>query len=503
MGRHRKPPSRTEMMLISDIELGPGRRIPKRPDVERLAASMKDIGLRTPITVRYCQDMPSKDGVSDDTCDAYVLVTGGHRLAAAKLLDWEWIECFVIQGDDVKDADVELWEIDENLMRSELDAAEHALLTKRRAAIITAKEEAKSAEVVSTQTGSKLSKRGRKGEGRPKEAASTRDQAAKTGESKSKVARSKKRADLLGAETLRRVTGTSLGTGVELDALCGLSGEAREDLVKRAEAGEKVSARAEAGVIHEKGIPELQEAVTAGKVSVSTASVLATLPKARQVEIMRKGPRGIRAAAKRLMRMRASARAKFLRGEQSESSTSPNPALSIDAGVDIVSVESTKIAARPRQDEEEIAERHAEMPASAVGAAVAPAEDTSGPADEIDQEEEEAENYRELGEAVIDGNAKEACDAILIHLGVDQTKRVVRALNERLRNIKRDCRGCEGTGFALYSSFTACRMPIGQVRLPCDCAKWSSSSSPTTGDFVDGAPADDAPGNHIKAGCAV
>jgi ParB-like chromosome segregation protein Spo0J len=163
-------------------------------------------------------------------------VTGAHRLAAAKVLGWDAIDCVIITDDDVN---AELWEIDENLMRAELDAAEHARLTKRRAEIIEA-----TAKVVS-QVGT-APKKNPKGGGRAdvagKASASVRDQAEKTGESKTKVARSKKRAEVLGDETLRRVTGTALGTGAQLDALMKLNPEKREDLMKRAEAGEDVSA---------------------------------------------------------------------------------------------------------------------------------------------------------------------------------------------------------------------------------------------------------------------
>jgi ParB/RepB/Spo0J family partition protein len=223
------------MILLSEIDVDPQHRVPTKDAVDRLAGSMNAIGLRTPITIRYFPDRPSADGSGSE--DSYVLVAGAHRLKAAKQLGWKQIECFVATKDD-NDLDAALWEIDENLMRAELDAAEHALLTKRRAEIIEAR-----AAAVSSQPATKLSKRGRKGEGRPSKAASVRDQAAKTGQSKDKVARSRKRAERLGKETLGRVVGTSLAKGTELDALAKLAAGEREVLVSRAEAGEKVTAR--------------------------------------------------------------------------------------------------------------------------------------------------------------------------------------------------------------------------------------------------------------------
>jgi hypothetical protein len=213
---------------VNDIEVEPGRRIPSSEAVERIASSMREIGLQTPLTVR--------PRITDGRY-RLVLVTGAHRLAAAKALGWSKIDCFI--ADNTDDENAELWEIDENLIRSELDAAEHARLTKRRAEIIEARaREQASLSPVGTGTNAK----GRKDTKGIRDAASVRDQAEKTGESKTKVARSKKRAEMLGDDTLRRVTGTPLGTGAQLDALMRQDAGKREELIKRAEAGEDVSA---------------------------------------------------------------------------------------------------------------------------------------------------------------------------------------------------------------------------------------------------------------------
>ena len=90
---------------------------PLRPldneEVKRLAASMKQIGLMTPITVRYHADIPAPDGAYD----SYELIAGRHRLAAAVSLGWESIDAIEIVCSDV---DAKLWEIAENLHRAEL-----------------------------------------------------------------------------------------------------------------------------------------------------------------------------------------------------------------------------------------------------------------------------------------------------------------------------------------------------------------------------------------------
>lgn len=110
-----------EVLDIALIEAKPGRRAVNDDAVAALAQSMTAIGLRTPISVRYYEDRPAWM-LHGETDDALVLVTGAHRLAAAKRLGWEKIEAVVhYQGDEI---DAELWEIAENLHRAELTALE-------------------------------------------------------------------------------------------------------------------------------------------------------------------------------------------------------------------------------------------------------------------------------------------------------------------------------------------------------------------------------------------
>ena len=61
---------------------------------------------------------------------------------------------------------------------------------------------------------------------------------SKTGETKDKIQRSKKRVEILGG-ILKKVVGTSLDKGSELDALAKLPEAEREDLADRAASGEK------------------------------------------------------------------------------------------------------------------------------------------------------------------------------------------------------------------------------------------------------------------------
>ena len=79
--------------------------------VQALAKSIERIGLLNPITVNKHN----------------TLIAGAHRLEACKLLGWDEIECVVLDCDELRS---KLIEIDENLIRNDLDAiaiGEHAI----------------------------------------------------------------------------------------------------------------------------------------------------------------------------------------------------------------------------------------------------------------------------------------------------------------------------------------------------------------------------------------
>jgi ParB-like nuclease domain len=108
-----------QQIYIESIETEGERRPVNRDDVDLLAVSFVRIGMQTPITVRCFPDRISDDG----TIGAYVLVTGAHRLAAAKQLGWTKIDCFVADCDEIE---AQLWEISENLHRRELTSLERS-----------------------------------------------------------------------------------------------------------------------------------------------------------------------------------------------------------------------------------------------------------------------------------------------------------------------------------------------------------------------------------------
>lgn len=81
-----------------------------------IAVSFEARGQDTAIEVR-----PAGNG--------YKLTAGGHRLAAARMLGWETIRAVVVSRSD---AEARLAEIDENLMRRDLDALDRAMFLAER-----------------------------------------------------------------------------------------------------------------------------------------------------------------------------------------------------------------------------------------------------------------------------------------------------------------------------------------------------------------------------------
>lgn len=219
--------------------------------VDKLANSIRDVGLIQPITVK--QRTVLSGGLS---VPGYQIVAGHHRVAACRALGWTEIDAIVIEAGEHLQA--ELIEIDENLCRSELTNSQRAKAVKRRKEIwealhpvrqrfnsgfdapgtvegpMTEAEERQQVEPVIPP----VAKHGHAQE--KSFAAATADASGMT---KQAINRHLARAEALGGD-LDKVTGTSLDKGVELDALKAMTPEQRAPLIERAQAGEKVSARA-------------------------------------------------------------------------------------------------------------------------------------------------------------------------------------------------------------------------------------------------------------------
>jgi len=102
------------VVALDKVIVGPNRRPIKGKKVEELMESIKANGLLNPITLDQ----------------NYNLIAGLHRLTACRLLEIDEIECNIISCDDAEHA--RLAEIDENLIRSELDPLERAELWLER-----------------------------------------------------------------------------------------------------------------------------------------------------------------------------------------------------------------------------------------------------------------------------------------------------------------------------------------------------------------------------------
>ena len=214
---------------ISGIAIKPERLRSIQPaKVAELAASMAKLGQLQPIIAQPVGKADSGNG--------YWLIAGRHRLEAAKQLKWQAIRATVLE--DVKADMAELIEIDENLIRAELTPAEEAMHIGRR-------KELYEKLYPETKHGAAPGKAGGGKKAKGTKLGSFATATAKaTGQSKTKIKRDAKRAKDLG-DRLNRINGTSLDTGVEMDALAKLPEEEQEALVARAETGEKVSAKAE------------------------------------------------------------------------------------------------------------------------------------------------------------------------------------------------------------------------------------------------------------------
>lgn len=133
----------TISVYVDSIEVGDRHRSLNDDAVTRLASSMKEIGLKQPITIRIV-DLMVIDG--QEVEGVPVLVAGRHRLEAAKQLGWDKIDC-IEMGDDPVSA--ELWEIAENLHRMDLTKEQrdehirrYAELLEKRAAKIPPQQNA-------------------------------------------------------------------------------------------------------------------------------------------------------------------------------------------------------------------------------------------------------------------------------------------------------------------------------------------------------------------------
>ncbi|MCD9821161.1 ParB N-terminal domain-containing protein [Bradyrhizobium japonicum] len=235
---------RVENVMVRSIAVEDDTRLSLvESHVEALMESIGEVGLLEPIIV--CRRTKRTPMV--------LLVAGRHRFEACKRLKHETIAALVESEDS---PEIDRWrtlaEIDENLIRRDLTAAQRAkLVARRKAAYEAVHPEAKHGGAPAKKGGGKAS--------RAKDAKSASfadDTATKTGRSKRAVAQDAARGEAL-RDDLDRVAGTSLDKGTELDALAKMSAEERAPLIEQAAAGENVSALHQTGEEPKAGYSDL------------------------------------------------------------------------------------------------------------------------------------------------------------------------------------------------------------------------------------------------------
>lgn len=194
-----------ENIFVDGVDVLPRRRPISERIVKLLSESIKEIGLQNPIQVYL-----------PENAEKYILVAGRHRLEAIRALDEDMVDAIILEMNDL---DRELWEIDENLIRSELTKLERGKHLSRRKEIF----EAKGGECFATHGGGQ-------------EIGFAQDTADKTGESKSSINKQIKTADAITDETEAVITGTpAADSGVALKALAGLAPDEQKQAVERIE----------------------------------------------------------------------------------------------------------------------------------------------------------------------------------------------------------------------------------------------------------------------------
>lgn len=194
-----KVPGNAEERPIASIIIGNRLRTLNEEKVAALMLSIPEHGLRNPISVYGLQ--------SDEFVD---LSAGAHRLEAMRRLGRETVPCVHYQGDAL---DRELWEIDENLIRSDLTPADRALFVFRRKEIYLLKHP-------ETANGGDRRSDRQLGELKASEAKRfTSATAEATGQSERSIQRDAERGEKVCERALRMISATPLNTGTTLDRL--------------------------------------------------------------------------------------------------------------------------------------------------------------------------------------------------------------------------------------------------------------------------------------------
>jgi ParB-like chromosome segregation protein Spo0J len=198
---------------LADIKRGQNHRKINETAVSALMESFPALGQISPIIVKEAQIM------REMLEPGYLLIAGNHRMTAAERLEWETIEADVWPA-DTNAVRLEMIEVDENLCRAELTAAEKAKAIRLRKTLWESLMEQESGNQVPTLTG-----RGHVGF-----AAAT---AAMSGMSKRAINQYLEIAEKLG-DVLEEVQGTEFDNKAKLKELADMAEDARAILLSTA-----------------------------------------------------------------------------------------------------------------------------------------------------------------------------------------------------------------------------------------------------------------------------
>ncbi|MGZ2455478.1 MT-A70 family methyltransferase [Rhizobium anhuiense] len=217
-------------LRIDQIDVSNRLRTVDPEKVAALKASIEKIGLRTPISV-FGDWQAMKDGKIHVRLSA-----GAHRLEAMRQLGREHIAAIIRDEDEV---DAELWEIDENLIRSELTPADRAIFIHRRKQLYELKFP-ETAHGGDRKTDGSSRQVGDLNEEPKRFSAAT---AGAIGQSERAVQRDAERGEKISEKALRMLRGTRHDKGVTLDRLKTLSEDQQEVYVNALFEADKATER--------------------------------------------------------------------------------------------------------------------------------------------------------------------------------------------------------------------------------------------------------------------
>lgn len=127
-----------QTIRVADIDVVDRLRHVDENHAQMLAQNIKETGLRSPIEVRV-----NKKG------DRFTLIAGGHRLKATQINEMVEIKAFVFEATD---DEARLYEIDENLIRHDLNPLDRAVFMAERKRLYEALHPETAAGVAGAET---------------------------------------------------------------------------------------------------------------------------------------------------------------------------------------------------------------------------------------------------------------------------------------------------------------------------------------------------------------